>query len=137
METQTLAQQAMELINAETVIIALAEEEGKRVYYAEGVGKNANAIVGKRGESATSGLCGVVFSNHEPVLVCQTQGDRRVRQDHALAMQITTALAVPLYRNGLLSGAIMALNRRDGQAFDLADQQLLADYAAIASERLA
>jgi hypothetical protein len=97
-----IAKHVQEIVNAETAVVALAESEGEMVYYGAAIGKNAEWILGKRGASATSGLCGTAFQGYQPVLVCRTEGDSRVRQDHAEALGIETALAVPLYYEGKL-----------------------------------
>ncbi|HEY9619068.1 MAG TPA: GAF domain-containing protein [Crinalium sp.] len=127
---EQIAQQAQTLVQAETAVVALAESEGETVYYAAAVGKHAAAIAGKRGDSATSGLCGTTFQEGQPVLVCQTRGDARVRQDYVEALGIETALAVPIYYNGQLLGALMMLNRQDGRLFDTEAEQQLATFAS-------
>lgn len=132
----SLAQQVQQLMNAETAVVAIAESNGETVYYAAAVGKHAAAIAGKRGASATSGLCGTAFQGSCPVLVSQTQGDQRVRQDQVEKLGIYTALAVPLYQDDQLLGALMVLNRQDGNPFDAADEQALADYAPEAAQWL-
>ena len=63
------------------------------------------------------------------MLVCRTEGDSRVRQDHVKALGIETALAVPLYYEGRLLGALMAMNRNDGSLFDEKAERVLTDYA--------
>lgn len=125
-----IAKSVQEIVNAETSVVALAESEEEIVYYAAAAGKHAAAIVDKRNTSANSGLCGVAFQGKVPVLVCQTAGDHRVRQDHAKAMAITTALAVPVIYEDKLLGALMALNRTDGSEFDEEAEKVLAGYAA-------
>lgn len=124
-----IARRVQEIVNAETAVVALAESEGEIVHYAAAAGKHAEWILDKRGASATSGLCGTAFQGHQPVLVCRTEGDSRVRQDHAKALGIETALAVPLYYEGKLLGALMAMNRVDGSLFDEKAQEVLATYA--------
>ena len=73
------------------------------------------------------------MTSGQPELVCQTQGDLRIRQDIAVALGITTALAVPIAREGQLLWALMGLNRQDGSAFDEVDRDRLAAYAQEAS----
>ncbi len=124
-----IAGHVKEIVNAETAVVALAESEGEVVYYAAAVGKHAEWILDRRGASATSGLCGTAFQSYQPVLVCRTEGDSRVRQDHVKALGIETALAVPLYYEGRLLGALMAMNRNDGSLFDEKAERVLADYA--------
>ena len=124
-----IARHVQVIVNAETAVVALAESEGEIVHYAAAAGKYAEWILDKRGASATSGLCGTAFQGHQPVLVCRTEGDSRVRQDHAKALGIETALAVPLYYEGKLLGALMAMNRMDGSLFDEKAQEVLATYA--------
>lgn len=131
-----IAQQAQALVQAETAVVALAEAEGATVFYAAAVGKHAAAIAGKRSATETSGLCGAAFTSGQPELVCQVYQDLRVRQDIAEALGITTALAVPISRQGVLKGALMVLNRQGGTAFDETDQTRLAAYAATLADTL-
>mgnify|MGYP005754491631 CR=1 FL=1 len=126
---RAIALKAQTLVNAETAVVALAEADGDSVFYAAAVGRHASAIEGKRGAAATSGLCGAAFNSGQSELVCQTQGDLRVRQDLAEALNITTALAVPVKHQGKLLGALMVLNRTDGSAFDETAQAQLETYA--------
>ncbi len=76
----SLAQKVRSLLNAETAVVAEAVEE-ESLYYAAAVGKHAPVIKGKRGEIATSGLCGTAIEGNCPILVTKTAGDPRVRQD--------------------------------------------------------
>ena len=131
-----IATHAQELTHAETAVLALAEDNEQTVYYAAAVGKHAKVIVDRRGQAANSGLCGVAFQGSDPVLVGDTAGDRRVRQDYVEALGITTALAVPLRHENELLGAILVLNRLDGQAFDAQTEQTLATYAPKATAQL-
>jgi GAF domain-containing protein len=124
-----IASHAQALVQAETAVVALAEDGGETVHYAAAVGKHASSILDRRGDAAKSGLCGVAFQGRQPVLVCQTKGDLRVRQDMAEALGIETALAVPILHKDKLQGALMVLNRIDGADYDQAAEQLLADYA--------
>lgn len=128
-----IADRIRELINAETAVVAIAESDGEIVHYAAAVGKHAASIRDKRGPSATSGLCGTAFESHDSVLVCKTQGDLRVRQDLVKALGITTALAVPLYYENRLLGALMAFNCADGTEFDAETETVLVAYAAKAA----
>ena len=128
-----IAEQVQQLVNAETAVIALSENGGSAIFYAAAVGKHAAFIQGTRSPVATSGLCGAVLQSGQSALVCQPQTDVRIRQDLAEQLDITTALAVPVKYNGAVVGALMVLNRRDGEAFTPAAKQALADYAGAIS----
>jgi signal transduction protein with GAF and PtsI domain len=125
----SIAHQTQSLVDAETAVVALSEDEGNVIFYAAAVGKHAAAVQGKRGARETSGLCAVAFDSQHAELVCQTQGDVRVRQDIVEALGINTALAVPIIQNGWVLGALMVLNRRDGQPFDDTAKHDLETYA--------
>ncbi|MDV3002467.1 MAG: hypothetical protein N5P05_004122 (plasmid) [Chroococcopsis gigantea SAG 12.99] len=129
MDLPQIAREVQDLTGGETVVVALAEEDGQVMYYAVAIGKHSASIVGKRGATATSGLCGAVSAEGEPVLVCQTRGDTRIRQDIAQALGIETALGVPVYLEGKLLAVLMVLNRVDGKLFDDSDRTILMDYA--------
>lgn len=124
-----IARHIQEIIDAETAVVALAESEGEVVYYAAAVGKYAELLLDKKAPAATSGLCGAAFASSQPVLVCRTEGDNRVRQDYVKALGIQTALAVPLYYQNQLLGALMALNRNDQSLFDEETERILEAYA--------
>lgn len=128
-----IAGRIQDLVRAETSVVALAESEGEILHYAAAMGKHAAGIIGKRGAIATSGLCGVVFQQKQPVLVDRPLFDRRVRQDLVKALGIQTALAVPLAREDELLGALMVLNRVDGGLFDEQAEQILVAYASQAA----
>ena len=126
---EEIAQRVLDLLNAETAVVAEIEEE-EVLYYAAAVGKHAAIIKGKRGTIATSGLCGTAIESNCPILVTQAAEDPRIRQDYAQSLGIYTALAIPLLDRGKLWGAIMALNRIDGSLFDEKAEKLLVDYAS-------
>ena len=52
----------------------------------------------------------------------------RIRQDIAVALGIKTALAVPIRVNNRLFGAVMLLNRLDGQELTDRDSLLVEEY---------
>ena len=72
--------------------------------------------------------CTVVYQGSCPVVVGQTLGDNRIRQDIAVALGIKTALAVPIRVNNQLFGAVMLLNRLDGQELTDRDSLLVEEY---------
>ena len=131
---EEIVQRVQDILSAETAVVAEVEEEV--LYYAAAIGKHAHVIKGKRGAIATSGLCGTAIESNCPILVTKAAGDPRVRQDYVQSLGIYTALAVPLYHQGKLWGAIMALNRIDGSLFDEKAEKILADYAAEVSPLL-
>jgi GAF domain-containing protein len=62
------------------------------------------------------------------VVVGQTLGDNRIRQDIAVALGIKTALAVPIRVNNQLFGAVMVLNRLDAGELTDRDSLLVEEY---------
>jgi GAF domain-containing protein len=124
-----IVQNVQNLVQGETAVLALAENHGVTVYYAASTGKYADKIVGLRGDAASSGLCGTAFQDTCPVLVTQTLGDLRVRQDYVQSWGINTALAVSLRFQGQLLGALLVFNSLDGQPFNEESSRNLTDYA--------
>lgn len=133
----TIARSAQGITGAETSVVALAENDAEAIYYADATGKHAGWIRGRRGATAGSGLCGVAFQGYSPVLVCDTKGDTRVRQDHAELLGITTALGAPLYYQDRLLGAVLLFNKADGSEFNTHDEATLAEYTKEAAPLLA
>lgn len=136
-ELVAMAREAQAMTGAETAVVALAEDNGAMVHYADGVGKHADWVRGRRGASLGSGICGVAFQGYSPVLVCDTKGDNRVRQDHAELLGIKSALAAPVYHQNRLLGALLLFNKADGSPFDLSDEATLDNYARQVAPRLA
>lgn len=132
---EQIAAELKELLEAETIAVAIAEADGAVVYYVAAVGKYARQIQGKRGDAASSGLCGTAFNSTCPVLVAQTEGDSRVRQDFVRDWGIKTALATPLYEDSRLIGALLAFNRSDGSLFDGESERKLQDYGTKVIDR--
>lgn len=124
-----IAEQIQQLVNAETAVVAIAQEAGNTIVYAAAVGKHAAVIQGKRSQTTTSGLCGAVLDTGQSALVCNPQTDVRIRQDIAEQLGISTALAVPVRMDGVLVGALMVLNRRDDSPFTETEEQALMQYA--------
>jgi GAF domain-containing protein len=131
-----IAEQAQQLVNAETAVVAISEDSGNAIVYVAAIGKHAASIQGKRSYTATSGLCGAVLQSGQAALVCHPQTDVRIRQDLAEQLGITTALAVPVKHDGALVGAIMVLNRLDGKEFTQADEQALVHHAETVAEEI-
>lgn len=127
---KTLAAEIKELTGAETAVIALTEENGTMISYAASVGKHAEWLQGRRGPAAGSGLCDTTLEAGGSVLVCQTNGDKRVRQDHVKALGIETALATPVFYDGQAIAVLMAMNREDGNAFSEQQEKALNNYAS-------
>jgi len=132
-----IAEQVQQLINAETTVVAIAENAGDTIVYAAAIGKHAVFIQGKRSQTQTSGLCGAVLESGQAALVCNPQTDVRIRQDLAEQLGITTALAVPIEHDGALVGALMVLNRRDGENFTATEEHALMQYAETVSSAIA
>ena len=134
MTLTTIAEELQQLVDAETAVVAIAEDAGQTILYAAAIGKHAKFIQGKRSQTVHSGLCGAVLESGQSALVCNPQTDVRIRQDLAEQLGITTALAVPVEHNGALVGALMMLNRRNGQLFTPAEEQALMHYAETVAE---
>jgi GAF domain-containing protein len=134
MTLTSVAEQVQRLVDAETAVVAISEEAGTMIFYAAAVGKHASFIRGKRSQTEVSGLCGAVFESGQAALVCNPKTDVRIRQDLAQQMGITTALAVPIEREGVLVGALMALNRLNGQEFTPVEEHALLVYAEAIAE---
>ena len=131
----SIAEQVQQLLNAETAVVAIAEHAGQMIVYSAAVGKHASFIQGKRSPTHHSCLCFTVLESVEAALVCHPQTDVRIRQDLAEQLGIATALAVPVTHNDLLVGALMALNRLDGQLFTPVEVQALTGYAETVAEK--
>lgn len=132
-----IAEQVQQLVNAETAVVAIAEDAGNTIVYAAAIGQHAAFIQGKRSQASTSGLCGAVLESGQAALVCNPQTDVRIRQDLAEQLGITTALAVPVEHDGALVGALMVLNRRDGVDFTTAEEHALVQYAKTVAAAIA
>jgi len=124
----TIACSAQGITGAETVVVAVSEEDNtKKVYYAEAVGKNANWMRGKHGAVVNSGLCRDALKEHHPVLISNVGDGNRVKQN--AANNINTAMATSVYHEDRLVGALLLFNKTDGSQFNQKDEATLDEYA--------
>lgn len=114
---------------AERSAVVLGEDANQAINFVAATGPGAERLQGARGPSAGSGLCGNVLDGGCSILAKTAAGDPRVHQGHVIELGISTALGVPVRREGEPFAVLMALNRVDGAAFTEADESALERYA--------
>jgi signal transduction histidine kinase len=131
-----ITRQALELSGADLAVLALPDEEGRRltITYAEGDGADAaRGLVLPAGQS----LSGQVLATGEPVTSADFAGDERAAAAARGAMgQIGPAIMFPLGAPGNVRG-VLTIGRRHGAApFPPAQADVVASFAAQAGVAL-
>jgi signal transduction histidine kinase len=131
-----VTRQALELSGADLVVLALPDEEGRRltITHAEGDGADATrGLVLPAGES----LSGQVLASGEPVICTDFAADERAAQAARSAMsQIGPAILFPLGAPGNVRG-VLTVGRLHGAApFPQALADVVASFAAQAGVAL-
>lgn len=128
---QIVSDRARELINAETVLIPLLDDNCETYTYRGGAGKNADEIVGESLPLAF-GVCGWVWKHKKPwwqgMLDELSDDEKNLWEKEAGNM-----ILVPLQGKRRFLGGIAGLNKTDGGFFDKKDLNLLQLFASIVS----
>ena len=128
---QIVSERACELVNAETVLIPLLDDNCETYTYRGGAGKNADEIVGES-LPLEYGVCGWVWKQKKPwwlgVLDELSDDEKNLWEKEAGNM-----ILVPLQGKRRFLGGIAGLNKADGSAFDKRDLNLLQLFASIVS----
>jgi diguanylate cyclase (GGDEF)-like protein len=128
---QIVSERARALINAETVLIPLLDDNCETYTYRGGAGKNADEIVGES-LPLEFGVCGWVWKQKKPwwqgMLDELSDDEKNLWEKEAGNM-----ILVPLQGKRRFLGGIAGLNKVDGSPFDKKDLTLLQLFASIVS----
>jgi signal transduction histidine kinase/AraC-like DNA-binding protein len=81
-------------------------------------------------------ITGYVLHNSRPLLIQDLASDRRFEPSEEEKSSIHSVLCVPVLSRGELVGAMMMINKRDGEHFTENDQRMLTVVASLAGELL-
>lgn len=128
---QIVAERARELINAETLLIPLLDNNNTTYTYRGGSGPNIDEIVGES-LPLEYGLCGWVWKHKKPwwqgMLNELNEDEKKL-----WANEVGQTILVPLQGKRQFLGGIVGLNKIDGNSFDKNDLNLLQLFASIVS----
>ncbi len=128
---QIVSERAKTLINAETLLIPLLDDNCKTYTYRGGAGVNADEIVGES-LPLEFGVCGWVWKHKRP----WWQGvldDLSDEEKNSWEKEVGNMILVPLQGKRSFLGGIAGLNKADGGSFDKKDLNLLQLFASIVS----
>ena len=128
---QIVSERALELINAETLLIPLLDGNCETYTYRGGAGKNADEIVGES-LPLDFGVCGWVWKHKKPWwqgMMNELSDDEKNRWEQEAGNMIL----VPLQGKRHFLGGIAGLNKRGGGSFGKKDLSLLQLFASIVS----
>lgn len=128
---QIVSERARDLINAETVLIPLLDDNHETYTYRGGAGKNAKEIVGES-LPLEFGVCGWVWKQKKPWwlgVLDELSDDEKNRWEQEAGNMIL----VPLQGKRSFLGGIAGLNKIDGSSFNKKDLNLMQLFASIVS----
>ena len=126
-----VSERALELIDAETLLIPLLDDNCETYTYRGGAGKNAEEIVGES-LPLDFGVCGWVWKQKKPWwqgMMNELSDDEKNRWEQEAGNMIL----VPLQGKRHFLGGIAGLNKKDGGSFGKKDLNLLQLFASIVS----
>ncbi len=128
---QIVSERARELINAETILIPLLDDNCETYTYRGGAGKNVDEIVGES-LPLECGVCGWVWKHKKPwwqgVLDDLSDDEKTLWEKEA-----GNIILVPLQGKRHFLGGIAGHNKQDGNKFDKKDLNLLQLFASVVS----
>jgi signal transduction histidine kinase len=131
-----VTRQALELSGADLAVLALPDEEGRRLTIAHAEGDGADAARGLVLPAAQS-LSGQVLATGEPVISADFAADERVSAAARGAMsQIGPAIVFPLGAPGNVRGVLTVGRVHGAAAFPQAPVDMVASFAAQAGVAL-
>lgn len=128
---QIVSERARELIDAETILIPLLDDDCETYTYRGGSGKNSEEIIGES-LPINYGVCGWVWKHKKPWwrgMLNELSDDEKNRWEK----EAGTMLLVPLQGKKHFLGGIAGLNKVGGKNFDKKDLNLLQLFAGIVS----
>ena len=128
---QIVSERARELIDAETILIPLLDDDCETYTYRGGSGKNSEEIIGES-LPINYGVCGWVWKHKKPWwrgMLNELSDDEKNRWEK----EAGTMLLVPLQGKKHFLGGIAGLNKVGGKSFDKKDLNLLQLFAGIVS----
>jgi len=126
-----VSERALELIDAETLLIPLLDDNCETYTYRGGAGKNVAEIVGES-LPLEFGVCGWVWKHKKPWwqgMLDELSDDEKNRWEQ----EVGNMILVPLQGKRHFLGGIAGLNKNDGTNFDKNDLNLLQLFASIVS----
>ena len=117
----------VDLVDADIGAMPCLDESGTRFTYLGAVGEHAELLAGKSMPVQGGGLCGWVSAHGLPLNVPDMFEDARVFPDLARALDVSTALVVPLIQDQIVIGGLSSF--RKGRPFDAVDLELLTLYS--------
>lgn len=118
---------ARELVEADIGALPYLDDTRMQFTYLAAAGKHAELLQGKSMPVLDGGLCGWVAHHGEPLSVDDLTLDSRILPELAAALNVSTALVVPLIQNKKVIGGLSTF--RNGISFDALDQELLTIYS--------
>ncbi|MDH5191290.1 MAG: EAL domain-containing protein [Gammaproteobacteria bacterium] len=124
---QMVAEHARDLINAETLLIPVLDENKESYTYRAGCGKNANEIIGES-LPLEFGVCGWVWANKKPWwsgVIETLSAEEKIRWKE----EAGTVILVPMVGQNSFLGGIAGIKKEDGTEFNERDLNLLSLFA--------
>ena len=126
-----VSERALELIDAETLLIPLLDDNSETYTYRGGAGKNTAEIIGES-LPIELGVCGWVWRHKKPWwagMLHELTEDEKSRWSE----EIGNMILVPLQGKRQFLGGISGINKKDGSNFSKKDLNLLQLFASIVS----
>ena len=126
-----VSERALSLINAETVLIPLLDDNNETYTYRAGAGKNVDEVIGEA-LPLDFGVCGWVWRHKKPWwqgVLEDFNDDERARWEGRAG----TTILVPLQGRKQFLGGISGVNKVGGGEFTKRDLNLLQMFASIVS----
>ena len=125
---ELVTDRARELIQAETVLIPILDEDCQTYTYRAGSGKHSEEIIGEA-LPLEFGICGWVWRNQRAWwqgVLDELAAEDRNRWEH----EAGTLIMVPLFGKQHFLGGIAGMNKRGGEPFDRRDLDLLTMFGS-------
>ena len=127
----TIAVYALQIVQAETLLIPILDNNNKTYTYRAGAGINSDEIVGES-LPLDFGVCGWVWK-HKKAWWRGVLNELDEHERNQWEKQVGTLILVPLQGRRTFLGGIAATNKKNGEEFSRRDLNMLSMFAGVVS----
>ncbi len=130
----SIAEQAARVMDAEAASVLMLDRRRRKLVFTAATGESGARLIGTEFD-AQRGIAGKVIRTGQPTIVDDVSEDKDFFGgiDAKMGFRTRGMIAAPLIYQGEVLGVVEVLNKRDGQAFEDRDLDLLRIFANLAA----
>jgi len=133
---EKIAARAEDLVRADTLAIAVVDQQAHQLKYVEVFGDKARVLKEMEMPLESGGIYNWFACYGTPLLIADAQADFRLDSSLMQSQGIRSIMTVPLWSSNTMTGLFTAINKKGGTVFDRHDLRLFTVYSSLAGAAL-